>query len=77
MATHTEIEALYRRLKQERRKIVEACAETGLVPPSSLLAHLADIDRALVAIETILDEQPPYDQGGNGPELEGLPPTKH
>ena len=77
MATHTEIEALYRPLKQERRRLVEACAETGLVPPFGLLAHLGDVDRALLAVETVLDEQPPYDHGENGPDVSDPSPTEH
>ena len=77
MATHTGIEALYRRLKQERRRIVESCVETGLVPPSGLLAHLADIDRAMVAIETVLDEQPPLDHRTGAQDVEEPSRTEH
>ena len=56
MAEHERIEALHRRLIEERRRIVEGAAETGLVPPKSLLAYLADLDSAALAVEAVLEE---------------------
>ena len=56
MAEHERIEALHRRLSEERRKVVEGASETGLVPPKSLLAYLADLDAATLAVEAVLND---------------------
>lgn len=51
MIEQANIEALYRRLLDDRRKVVETAAESGALPPAKFLAYLAHLDGAIVAVE--------------------------
>lgn len=57
MAGQTNIEALYHRLVDERRKVVETAAESAALPPARFLGYLADLDGAIVAVEAVLEER--------------------
>ena len=57
MAEQTKIEALYHRLVDERRKVVETAAESAALPPARFLGYLADLDGAIVAVEAVLEER--------------------
>ena len=57
MTTRGKIEALYRRLMDERRKVVETAAESCVLPPAKLIAYLADLDSAIVAVESVLEDR--------------------
>lgn len=56
MLNRDKIETLHRRLKDERCRLIQAAAATDAVPAANLLAHLAHIDGAALAIETMLHE---------------------
>lgn len=62
MTEHTKIEALHRQLVEERRRVVEIAAESGALPPANLLAYLANLDGATLAVEAVIEEQPPYER---------------
>lgn len=67
MTERTKIEALHHHLVEERRKVVEIAAESGVLPPVNLLAYLADLDSATLAVEAVLDhraQQLPADPHG-------------
>lgn len=61
MTHHIEIEALHRQLVEERRRVVEIAAQSGVLPPSNLLAYLANLDGAALAVEAVLEEKPAVD----------------
>ena len=57
MAGQEKVEALYHRLVDERRKVVESAAESTALPPAKFLGYLADLDGAIVAVEAVLEDQ--------------------
>ena len=57
MAGQEKVEALYHRLVDERRKVVETAAESAALPPAKFLGYLADLDGAIVAVEAVLEDQ--------------------
>ena len=61
MTHQTEIEALHRQLIEERRRVIEIAAQSGVLPPTNLLAYLANLDGAALAVEAVLEEKPAVD----------------
>ena len=74
MFNQARIEALHRRLKDERLRIVASAADVDAVPAANLLAYLADIDGAAAAIEAVLqDHFEARSRHLNGASLDGQP----
>ena len=57
MTHQSEIQALHRQLIEERRRVVGIAATSGVLPPTNLLAYLANLDGAALAVEAVLEEQ--------------------
>ena len=57
MTKQAKIEALHRRLVDERRKVVETAADSDTLPPARYLGYLADLDGAIVAVEAVLEDR--------------------
>ena len=51
---------LYDRLAEEQRKLVEQAASQGALPTTGGMRHIADLESALAAVETMIaDSTPP------------------
>ncbi|MCW6509447.1 hypothetical protein [Lichenifustis flavocetrariae] len=51
-----KIEVLYKRLADERRRLIGVAADSATLPPSGLLAQIAVLDSSISAIEAVIDE---------------------
>lgn len=52
-----KLEALRSRLLSAQRELIKAAAEAGTIPSDNMLRKIADMEVAVGAIETMLDEQ--------------------
>ena len=57
-ATKTKYLSIRRRLIEEQRAAISAAAESDEAPAETVIRRIADYERALVAVELMIDQVP-------------------
>lgn len=63
MDSAEKLTALYDRLVNEQKRLVDAAAEQQVVPTESMLRHIGDLESTLTAVSALIEEVQSGEQG--------------